>query len=111
MLPHQHRLTGRMVKFVAKRGRGISGRTLRIKWLPTRYLPSRATVVAGLAVDKRAAKRNLVKRRVREALRPLLPQFPVPVNLIVFVNKAALERTFQELRDELLGLCRRVRLL
>lgn len=111
MLPHQHRLTGRVVKFVAKRGRGVSGPTLRIKWTPARYPPSRATVVAGLAVDKRATKRNLVKRKVREALRPLLLRFPAPVSLVVFVNKGALRRTFQQLRAELFELCQRARLL
>lgn len=111
MLSRTHRLTGTGAKFVLRRGRSLAGTALRIKWIPIQYPPSHATVVAGLAVDKRATVRNRLKRQVREALRPRLPSLRFPVNLMVFVLKSAIGRTFQELQTELVSLLTRARIL
>lgn len=111
MLSRRYRLKTRAANFVARRGRSVSGPALRVKWAFSRDSVSRATVVAGLAADKRATKRNLVKRRLREALRFVLPQFRSKVNLMVFANKKAMGQPFEELKKELFFLLKKARLL
>ncbi len=111
MFSRPYRLSAQAAKLVARRGNGLSGPFLRIKWGLSRNPVSRATVVAGLAFDKRAIRRNLIKRRVREVLRPILPKLRPAVNLMVFVNKAATGCTFQELGAELISLLKRARII
>lgn len=111
MLPKEHRLSSPGAAFVARRGFQVAGPSLRIKWVPSRSAVSRVTVVAGLSVDKRATRRNLVKRRLREALRLLVPQLRPPVNAMVFAHKGAVSRSMLELRQELAFLLRKARLL
>jgi ribonuclease P protein component len=111
MLPKHYRLRTRDANFVARRGRGISGAVLRIKWAPERARHSHASVVVGLAVDKRATVRNRLKRQLREILRPLVPRLSPPVNLMVFTQKTALDKSFRELAHELTALLRRAHLL
>lgn len=111
MLSRPHRLKTRAANFVARRGKSVSGPALRVKWVFSRDPVSRATVVVGLAADKRATRRNLVKRRLREALRFVLPQFHFKVNLMVFASKKAMEQPFGELEKELFYLLKQARLL
>ncbi|KKU12936.1 MAG: Ribonuclease P protein component [Parcubacteria group bacterium GW2011_GWC2_45_7] len=111
MLPTRSRLTGRTASFVAKRGRSIGGAILRIKWAPARGPLSRATVVAGLTVSKSAVVRNRLKRQCREALRPLLARISPPINLMVFITKAAIGKSFFELKSELEQLLKKARLI
>lgn len=111
MLPKKQRLTGRAAAYVGRRGRKAFGPFLRIKWNLARDGISHATVVVSLTFDKRAIRRNRIKRQVREALRQFFPKIRPPVNLAVYVNKAARECSFQELRDELVSLLTRARLL
>jgi len=89
----------------------MSGMALRIKWVPAKGQVAHATVVAGLAFDKRATQRNAVKRRLREILRPLLEALRAPYDLMIFVNKSAATRSFSELRHELIALLKKGGLL
>ncbi len=111
MFSRENRLPSGAAKFVAKQGRGFSGPFLRIKCTLTNSPVSRATVVVGLAYDKRATARNLIKRRLREALRPLLPRLRQRVNIMVLVQKTANTRNFKELGEELQSLLKKSRLL
>lgn len=111
MFPKSNRLPGRAAKHVSRRGRAVSGPSLRIKWVSARGDVSKAAVVSSLSFDKRATKRNRVKRQVREALRPLLARLRPPLNLMVYVGKSAAGHNFKELREELVQLLKRARIL
>ena len=111
MLAKEHRLVKKGARFVARRGYSSAGANLRIKWAPTREKAAKATVVAGLAFDKRAVRRNAIKRQLREILRPMLQSLRIPANIMVFVNKNAAKRTFAELREELIALLKRAGLI
>mgnify|MGYP001559067084 FL=1 len=111
MFARENRLPTGAAKFVARQGRGFSGPFLRIKCTLTNSPVSRATVVVGLAFDKKATARNRIKRQLREALRPFLARLHPRVNIMVLVNKTAHIRNFQELQGELESLLRKSRLL
>ena len=110
MFSRAQRLNSKGAQFVIKRGHSLNGGALRLKWAPARAAPSRATVVVGLTVSKRATARNRLKRQLREALRPLLPILQSPAVLMVFANKNAVGRSFTELQAELTALLKRARL-
>ncbi|MBI2552203.1 ribonuclease P protein component [Candidatus Uhrbacteria bacterium] len=111
MFPKTRRLTGKAVVFVIRRGRALSGPGIRIKWAPASRSVSRATIVTPLAFDKRATRRNRIKRQLREILGPLLTQFNPPVNLVVLVSGQAKGKSFAGLKAELMALLRKGRLL
>jgi ribonuclease P protein component len=47
-----------------------------------------------------AIERNRIKRRLREAVRAVLGNFHVPVDVVVNPRKSALDADFRELRNE-----------
>jgi ribonuclease P protein component len=66
----------------------------------------------GLSVGKRlgrATRRNVLKRRLREAFRLLRPEFPAPVDVVAIPLGAAAGRKTPEIREELRGLLARAR--
>lgn len=111
MLSKDNRLSGRAAKYVSRRGHGVSGPALRVRWVPARGRVARATVVVPLYFDKRATRRNRTKRQIREILRPLMPRLRQPVNLMIYAGKGAGGRKFEELQGELISLLKRARLL
>ena len=111
MLPKIRRLNGRAVVTVVKRGNSLFGASLRIKWVFGKGSISRATVVTPIAFDKRATRRNRIKRQLREIIAPLLSRINGPVNLVIFVGPKASGKSFNEIKAELLILLKRARLL
>lgn len=111
MFKRRERLQSKDAAKVGRRGKTISSSSLRLKWMLARDSFTRATVVVPLSFDKRATRRNKIKRQLREALRPQILKIRPPVSLMVYANKSAAGRSFQELRRELEGLLKRARLL
>lgn len=111
MFSRAQRLSGQTARDVKKYGRALASPRLRLKWVLTRSPLSRISVVVPLAFDKRATRRNRIKRQVREALRPWLAKIFPPVNLMVYINRSAAGRSFGELQHELVGLLKKARLL
>lgn len=62
-------------------------------------------------VDKRAARRNRLRRRVREIFRRNRQNLRRPVEIVVIALSGATELSFEEIRDEILGTLERGRLL
>lgn len=71
---------------------------------------SRFGVAAGRSLGK-AVQRNRAKRRIREALRPLIPRVEPGWDLIIIARHRLLAASFQQCRDALEDLLRRARLL
>ena len=77
----------------------MRSRTFLLKYVPnkTRTKP-RLSVIVSKKVAKSAVKRNLIRRRLYEILRQLLPEFNQPVDLAVIVNQVEiLEIDYEEL--------------
>ena len=67
----------------------------------------------GISVSKRignAVARNRVKRRIREAVRPLLPNLPRGRDLVFIARAAVSDADFQQLSHAVEALLRRARL-
>lgn len=111
MFKRRERLQSKDAAKVGRRGKSISSPFLRLKWMLTKDNFTRATVVVPLSFDKRATRRNKIKRQLREALSPQMLKIRPPVNLMVFASKSAAGKKFLELKNELEGLLRKARLI
>jgi ribonuclease P protein component len=71
-------------------GRSQSGRS-----------PTRIGITVSTKVSKRAVVRNRIKRRIRAALRELLPGFPTGWMIIIIVQPVAVKCNYKEILQEL----------
>ncbi len=95
MLPGANRLRKTTeIERVWKRGRSFFNPLLQFKIAPNGLPLTRFAVVVGIKAHKRAVKRNLVKRRVREALRALLPEIAPGFDAIVTGKREAVDADF-----------------
>lgn len=76
MLAKEYRLTkNNDFARVAQRGKAVFGREISLKWIKNDLDHSRFGIVVSLKIDKRAAVRNRVKRRIRAILKKHLSEF------------------------------------
>lgn len=94
-----------------KRGQAVYGRALGIRFASNNLFESRFAVVVGLKVSKRATKRNLVRRRIRAALRREFVSVVRGYDVAVMVQPPAVNLSYQDLVAELDVVLRRARLL
>jgi ribonuclease P protein component len=100
MFPQKKRLTKQNdINRVYKKGKRYSTPSLQLFILPTTKKYSRACVVVSNAVEKKATKRNALKRKLREILKKHLPASGFDV--ILKTKPKAKERTFQQLNDDI----------
>lgn len=71
----------------------------------------RCAIVVAKQVSPKAVERNLVKRRVSEALKQLWPQLRSGYDLVISLSPAARQATYQSLRQDLLTLLLKARLI
>jgi len=72
---------------------------------------SRFGVVVGLKVHKKAVKRNIIKRRIREIIRKHLPELVEGRDVMIMVNNKALEADYKELEAQLLSCFTKLKML
>lgn len=111
MLHTNNRLRARKdFELLWKRGRSVYGHSLGIRFAKNELKESRFGVVVGLKVHKRAVKRNLVRRRIREAIRREHADKIKGYDVAIIVRKEALDLPYQKLKDELGLLFQRAKL-
>lgn len=90
-------------------GQLVRGRSLAVRVLERGEGPARVGFAIGKRLDKRAVVRNRVRRRLREAIRPL--PLRDGYDVVVLGRRSALTASFSALREDVDGLLRRAGLV
>lgn len=98
------------IEKVFRNGRSASSPNLFLRFCPNHLLKTRITVVAGLKVHKKAVKRNLIKRRLREVLRLNYAKITPGFDLVLVAKAGAVGKEYKELEQETLWLLRKSRI-
>lgn len=87
MISSAHRFHGHgSLRFVYQRGSTVRGQFMAIKYVEnSRRSQYRLAVVVSKKVNKSAVKRNLIRRRLYEAVRLLEPQIVKPHDVVITV--------------------------
>ena len=102
MLTKSNRLKNdRDFQKIFKSGRFVSGPFITLKLAPNKLPVNRFAFVVGVKVSKRAVKRNLLRRRMREITRKLLPALRGNFDVVMMAKPEALKTDFQQLESEL----------
>lgn len=112
MLPQGQRLKlGRDIVAVTRWGRTVAGRGLLLHVLSTPKRPTRFAIVVSRQTEKRAVRRNRVKRKLRSLLADFRPRLQPSIAVIIRVRPPAIPQPSSKLRTELEQLFTRARLL
>ena len=99
MFARAHRLrTSREIQTVFKRGNRASVGAVSCFFVSKPGSLEKITVIVDNKVSKKAVDRNLIKRRLRAALREL---HPPKGDLIIRARLGVLEKSYPQLREEL----------
>ena len=71
---------------------------------------SRFAVIVSNKIDKRAVKRNKIRRLINEALKSLWPKIKIGVEGVFLVKKTATKATFEEIKNEIEKLFKKAKL-
>ncbi len=94
-----------------KQGRAFYGRILGIRWAPNRFVNARFGILLGVKLHKRAVRRNLARRRLREALRREFIPAIKGVDVAIIGRPGIIEAPYSKIIEELRRLFERARLL
>lgn len=112
MLQRFYRLTEEKdFTLLVKSRKSAFSRLLGLKARENHLDHSRFGVVVGLKVSKRANKRNLIKRRVREILRLHLNEIAPGHDVMVIGLAAAVGASYQELERDILAALKKLGLM
>jgi ribonuclease P protein component len=104
-MPKRSRLTGAELRRIT-RARRIHGALFSVALSPASGGP-KAAITVSKKVSPRAIDRNLVKRRAKAVLAPLLKQLPAGA-YVFSARPAALEATYAALKADLESLARKI---
>jgi len=111
MLPKNKRVNTALFKKILKNGKKFYSNFFLLKILRVEDKESRFSFVVSVKVDKKAAKRNLIKRRGRYIVakhwNDIKPNFAV----VVFVKTEAKKLTFTDFEDCFLSVLQSANLL
>lgn len=100
MLPKENRLAKKIdVARALKRGRRFGSRDLLIYVRPIEGKTSRFCVVISKAVDKRAVKRNALRRRLKAYLQKELSNIIKPADVVMVARKGLLAQSAAETEE------------
>jgi len=82
---------------LSQKGRPVFGPFFTLRFRQSQE-PTKVGFVASAKIFKRANKRNLVKRRMREALRLVKEQWPKNMDLLFVAKPETMDANFEELK-------------
>jgi len=96
---------------VRQQGRYLTSRLLILAWMPADAGRSRVGFVVSKRISKLAVKRNLLKRLLSEAVRPLLPELSGAWDIVISARSEAANADLHTLQQDIVTLLRKARLL
>jgi ribonuclease P protein component len=94
MLPRKHCLKKKKdFEQVFKKGRALRKDLLSVKFIKTKQEHSRIGIIVSKKVSNKATERNIIKRRVRAAMKELLNKIKEPLDIVIIVHPQASEKT------------------
>ena len=112
MLPAKYRLKQEKdFSLLARSKKSAFSKALSMKMRENALPHSRFGVVVGLKVHKKAVRRNLLKRRIREILRSHLEEIKPGYDVMVLTQAKALEDEYAELETQLLSCLKKLQLI
>ncbi|MEK7520446.1 MAG: ribonuclease P protein component [Patescibacteria group bacterium] len=102
MLSHQQRLAKEQdIRYVLGRGNIVPGKFFLLRNTASRDNMFRAGFVVSKKVSPRAVVRNLVKRRMREAVRATHHTAQKPSWCVFIAKRSAVHASFSDLRNDI----------
>lgn len=112
MVPKVNRLRGeKNFKRLMRQGRSFFSPTLVLRIVSNNQPEPRFAFVVPAKAIKKAVDRNKLKRRAREIVRADLAHIKPGYDMLITMRKPALECTYQALRDQLLTMLMKTRML
>ena len=101
MLAKTYRLAKRSdFDHLFKCGRKINSSIFTIRYIENGLNNSRFAIVVSNKISKKATERNKIKRRFREVVRIVLPNFRQNYDLLVSALQPAKDLNYQELKEK-----------
>lgn len=97
--------------FKKNRGRNFTSPFLLMKGLPGKGVNPRFGFVVSKSIDNRATVRNLIKRRMREAVRLNLGKVKVPVDLLLIAKSPIKNADYKQIEADIFKLFYQARIL
>jgi len=98
--------------YVQGNGRKCHARHCLLIFLPNKEPTSRIGITVSKKIDKRAVVRNLIRRRIREAMRDIRDRIrPQSVDLVIIARQSSNGASAQELRIDLESALLKARLI
>ncbi|MDA2922060.1 ribonuclease P protein component [Patescibacteria group bacterium AH-259-L07] len=112
MLKKKYRLTkNKDFTHVAKQGQVVYGEILSIKWIKNNLDYSRFGIAVSLKIDKRATRRNRIKRILRAIIREHIDQFISGFDYLILTTPKIKELTHKQIEQKFLHLAQKNHLL
>ncbi len=112
MLPATNRLKQEKdFSLLARSKKSAFSKVVSMKMRENTLPHSRFGVVIGLKVHKKAVKRNLLRRRIREILRKHLSEIKPGYDVMIMTQTRALELDFSELEAQVLSCLKKLQLI
>ena len=96
---------------VRQHGRSIASRLLVLAWNPNEVARLRVGFVVGKRISKHAVQRNYIKRLLGEAVRDVLPELAVGMDIVITARGQAATGDLPALKQDIRALLYRAKLL
>ena len=116
MLPKKYRLSGYQVSQIFKKGRFFNAPLFTLKFLPLKNISpdfknSLFSITVPLKVEKKAVRRNKIRRQVYEIIRHLLPELKSGWAIAILAKKEILKVSYRQMEEQLQTAFREIKIL
>ena len=101
MLPRKNRIKRALFEEIIEKSRVLHGNYFTLRLYKKSEGEPQFTVVVSKKIAKTAAKRNLLKRRVRAAIQSLIKDIKKPIAGVFFLKKEITTAKFIDVKEEI----------